>query len=152
MKHRFWSKHPETFPGAMVKTTLRAGVADTPKTIKVPLLEPKWDAPRLADNRRKVSAPSPPSLAPGPNTDIQVIHDAVQQAAAWVQPLRREMGRVIVGQEHLIDSLIIVLVANGHLLLEGVPGRAETPRSRSSRGFWKNCQRHESRRSGDDYE
>ena len=110
----------------MVKTPLRAGVADIPKTMKVPLLEPKWDAPRLADDRRKVSAPTPTSLAPGPNTDIQAIHDAVQQAAAWVQPLRQEMGRVIVGQEHLIDSLIIGLVANGHLLLEGVPGLAKT--------------------------
>ena len=36
------------------------------------------------------------------------------------------MGRVIVGQEHLVDRLLVGLIANGHLLLEGVPGLAKT--------------------------
>ena len=52
--------------------------------------------------------------------------EAVKQASAWVEPLRREVGRVIVGQKYLVDRLLIALVANGHVLLEGVPGLAKT--------------------------
>ncbi|MCE0497888.1 MAG: MoxR family ATPase [Methylacidiphilales bacterium] len=51
---------------------------------------------------------------------------AVKEAAAWVYPLRQEIGRVIVGQKYLIDRLLIALIANGHILLEGVPGLAKT--------------------------
>jgi MoxR-like ATPase len=52
--------------------------------------------------------------------------EAVKEASAWVYPLRREIGRVIVGQKYLIDRLLIALIANGHVLLEGVPGLAKT--------------------------
>ena len=52
--------------------------------------------------------------------------EAVRQASFWVQPLRQEIGRVIVGQKYLIDRLLIALLANGHVLLEGVPGLAKT--------------------------
>jgi MoxR-like ATPase len=62
----------------------------------------------------------------GPNPAIQAVHDAVQETSAWVRPLQQEMGRVIVGQKHLIDRLLIALVTNGHVLLEGVPGLAKT--------------------------
>ena len=47
-------------------------------------------------------------------------------AAAWLERLRSEVGRVIVGQQHLVDRLLIGLLANGHVLLEGVPGLAKT--------------------------
>jgi len=57
---------------------------------------------------------------------VQAIHDAVQRASAWVQPMRREMGRVIVGQEGMVERLLVALLANGHVLLEGVPGLAKT--------------------------
>jgi MoxR-like ATPase len=57
---------------------------------------------------------------------VQVIHDAVQRAAVWVQPMRREIGRVIVGQEKMVERLMVALLANGHVLLEGVPGLAKT--------------------------
>src|SRR5262245_8626628 len=50
----------------------------------------------------------------------------VQRAAAWVSSLRKEIAQVIVGQEHLVDRLLIGLLANGHVLLEGVPGLAKT--------------------------
>src|ERR1700747_147811 len=50
----------------------------------------------------------------------------VQKAAGWIATLRKEIGHVIVGQEHLIDRLIVGLLANGHVLLEGVPGLAKT--------------------------
>jgi MoxR-like ATPase len=50
----------------------------------------------------------------------------VKEAGAWIYPLRQEIGRVIVGQNYLIDRLLIALIANGHVLLEGVPGLAKT--------------------------
>jgi MoxR-like ATPases len=43
-----------------------------------------------------------------------------------VEPLRQQMARVIVGQEELIDRLMVGLISNGHILLEGVPGLAKT--------------------------
>ena len=60
--------------------------------------------------------------------------DAVQRAARetvmensrWVAPLQAEMARVIVGQKHLLDRLLVALLTNGHVLLEGVPGLAKT--------------------------
>ena len=52
--------------------------------------------------------------------------EKVRTEAAWVELLRREIGRVIVGQKYLIDRLIVGLLANGHVLLEGVPGLAKT--------------------------
>ncbi|MGH8023188.1 MAG: AAA family ATPase [Limisphaerales bacterium] len=48
------------------------------------------------------------------------------EVSGWVQKLRDEIGRVIVGQEALIERLLIGLLANGHVLLEGVPGLAKT--------------------------
>ena len=62
----------------------------------------------------------------GQNAGIQAINEAVQQASGWVRPLQQEMSRVIVGQKALIDRLVVGLVSNGHLLLEGVPGLAKT--------------------------
>ena len=46
--------------------------------------------------------------------------------SAWIAPLRQEIGRVIVGQRHLLDRLLIAMLTNGHVLLEGVPGLAKT--------------------------
>jgi MoxR-like ATPase len=74
--------------------------------------------------RRTLATPNP--IVSNPNTGIQAINDAVRQNSAWVQPLRQEIGRVIVGQQHLIDRLIVGLISNGHILLEGVPGLAKT--------------------------
>ncbi|HUK83725.1 MAG TPA: MoxR family ATPase [Verrucomicrobiae bacterium] len=62
----------------------------------------------------------------GHNSNIQAINEAVAKSSAWVQPLEQEISRVIVGQQHLVDRLLVGLVANGHLLLEGVPGLAKT--------------------------
>ncbi|RYD32061.1 MAG: MoxR family ATPase [Verrucomicrobiaceae bacterium] len=70
-----------------------------------------------------------PSQAPtvgSPNAGIQAINEAVRAASGWVQPLRHQMARVIVGQDQLVDRLMIGLISNGHILLEGVPGLAKT--------------------------
>jgi MoxR-like ATPase len=60
------------------------------------------------------------------NTGINALNQAVQEAGAFVHPLFTEIGRVIVGQSYLVERLVIGLLANGHVLLEGVPGLAKT--------------------------
>lgn len=57
---------------------------------------------------------------------IRVIHEKVKQASVFVQALKQEIGKVIVGQDYLIERLLIGLLADGHVLLEGVPGLAKT--------------------------
>ncbi len=57
---------------------------------------------------------------------IQKINEAVREHSAWVAPLKYELSKVIVGQEHLIERLVIGLLSGGHLLLEGLPGLAKT--------------------------
>lgn len=58
--------------------------------------------------------------------DIRLINEKIQQESGFVEIISLEMNKVIVGQKHLIDSLLIGLLSNGHLLLEGVPGLAKT--------------------------
>lgn len=50
----------------------------------------------------------------------------IEAASSWVAPLREEIGRVLVGQVELVDRMLIALLTNGHVLLEGVPGLAKT--------------------------
>jgi len=57
---------------------------------------------------------------------IQEITDSVRASGSWVRPLREEIARTIVGQDGLIDRLLVALLGNGHVLLEGVPGLAKT--------------------------
>jgi MoxR-like ATPase len=57
---------------------------------------------------------------------MRAAREAVQDNSSWVLPLRHEMARVIVGQRHLVDRLLVALLTNGHVLLEGVPGLAKT--------------------------
>ena len=77
--------------------------------------------------------PAPPvpvgEQLPGRETgspSIQEINAAVTKASAWLPLLKTEMSRVIIGQEYLIDRLLIGLLAGGHILLEGLPGLAKT--------------------------
>jgi MoxR-like ATPase len=53
-------------------------------------------------------------------------HEAIAKASAWVALLRTEISRVLVGQTMLVDRLLVALLTNGHVLLEGVPGIAKT--------------------------
>jgi MoxR-like ATPase len=54
------------------------------------------------------------------------ITQQVKQHGQWIAPLQTEMARVVVGQKNLVDGLLIGLLCNGHILLEGVPGLAKT--------------------------
>jgi len=58
--------------------------------------------------------------------DIQSINDKIEKESAFVDLLTLEMNKVIVGQKHMIERLLIGLLGQGHILLEGVPGLAKT--------------------------
>jgi MoxR-like ATPase len=60
------------------------------------------------------------------NSGIKAINDEVQQAGAFLTPLFAEINKVVIGQKYLVERLVIGLLANGHVLLEGVPGLAKT--------------------------
>ena len=60
------------------------------------------------------------------NVNIKELNERIQKESAFVDILSLEMGKVIVGQKHLVENLLIGLLANGHILLEGVPGLAKT--------------------------
>ena len=57
---------------------------------------------------------------------LDELNARVSSAAAWVTRLREVVGKIVVGQQYLIDRLLVGLLANGHVLLEGVPGLAKT--------------------------
>jgi MoxR-like ATPase len=71
-------------------------------------------------------ADSPITTTPTPKTDIQALNEKIQKESAFVDLLYMEMDKVIVGQKHMIERLLIGLLSNGHILLEGVPGLAKT--------------------------
>jgi MoxR-like ATPase len=60
------------------------------------------------------------------NTDIKAITEAVQKESAFIEPLFLETSKIIVGQKPMLERLLIGLLCNGHVLLEGVPGLAKT--------------------------
>ena len=58
--------------------------------------------------------------------DIRQLNERITQAGQFTDKLREEISHVIVGQSHMLDRLLIGLLSNGHVLLEGVPGLAKT--------------------------
>ena len=58
--------------------------------------------------------------------DIRDLNDLIASKGSFISLIRSGMNRKIVGQKHLVDSLLIALLSNGHVLLEGVPGLAKT--------------------------
>ncbi len=58
--------------------------------------------------------------------DIRQLNERIAHASQFIDKLRNEIGHVIVGQSHMLDRLLISLLSNGHILLEGVPGLAKT--------------------------
>lgn len=59
-------------------------------------------------------------------TDIREINEKIQRESAFVDLLNIELGKVIVGQKYMVERLLIGMLSNGHILLEGVPGLAKT--------------------------
>lgn len=60
------------------------------------------------------------------NFDIRELNERIEKQSAFVTNLMAGMGQVIIGQKHLVESLLIGLLSDGHILLEGVPGLAKT--------------------------
>ncbi len=58
--------------------------------------------------------------------DIRALNERIEKESAFVTNLTAGMDQVIVGQKHLVESLLIGLLSDGHLLLEGVPGLAQS--------------------------
>ena len=59
-------------------------------------------------------------------TDIKVLNEKIQKESEFVDLITLEMNKVIVGQKHMLERLLIGLLSDGHILLEGVPGLAKT--------------------------
>jgi len=59
-------------------------------------------------------------------SDVRAINELVERESAFIDAILSEVGRVIVGQEHMVERLLIGLLTSGHVLLEGVPGLAKT--------------------------
>src|SRR6187455_402100 len=59
-------------------------------------------------------------------SNTQELTQQVKEASQWIAPLQQEIARLIVGQKYLVDGLLVGLLTNGHVLLEGVPGLAKT--------------------------
>jgi MoxR-like ATPase len=81
---------------------------------------------RPGSNSRGAQNPSPVRLPEESNDAFRALREVVQENSSWIKPLQQEMSRVIVGQKPLLDRLLIALLTNGHVLLEGVPGLAKT--------------------------
>ena len=62
----------------------------------------------------------------GVAVDLDAINQRVKQESRFVEALRAEVSRTIVGQAYLVDRLLIALLCDGHILIEGVPGLAKT--------------------------
>lgn len=60
------------------------------------------------------------------NVDIQAINEKIRRESGFVEKINKEVSKVIVGQKYMVDRLLIGLLGNGHVLLEGVPGLAKT--------------------------
>ena len=60
------------------------------------------------------------------SVDIRAINEKIEKESAFVDLVNLEMNKVIVGQKYMIERLLIGLLGNGHILLEGVPGLAKT--------------------------
>ena len=58
--------------------------------------------------------------------DIRALNEQIEQQSAFVTNLQTGMAQTIIGQKHLVESLLIGLLSDGHVLLEGVPGLAKT--------------------------
>jgi MoxR-like ATPase len=58
--------------------------------------------------------------------DIRLLNEKINHSASFIDKIHAEIGKIIVGQNHMIERLLIGLLSNGHILLEGVPGLAKT--------------------------
>jgi MoxR-like ATPase len=60
------------------------------------------------------------------STDIKAVNERIQKESAFIDALQMEIGKTIIGQKYMVERLLVGLLSNGHILLEGVPGLAKT--------------------------
>ena len=60
------------------------------------------------------------------SNDLTALNEKIRQESEFVERLQFELGKVIIGQEYMLERLLLGLLSNGHVLLEGVPGLAKT--------------------------
>ena len=65
-------------------------------------------------------------ITASPVTDISALNERINRESSFVELLNIELGKTIVGQKYMIERLMLALLSNGHILLEGVPGLAKT--------------------------
>jgi MoxR-like ATPase len=58
--------------------------------------------------------------------DIRLLNEKINHSATFIDKIHAEIGKIIIGQHHMVERLLIGLLSNGHILLEGVPGLAKT--------------------------
>ena len=68
----------------------------------------------------------------------QEITQQVQEMGQWIPPLREQIGRVVIGQKYLVDRIVTGVAANGHILLEGVPGPGQDAHGENAGGLHPN--------------
>lgn len=61
-----------------------------------------------------------------PNIDLELLHRQIHLESAFVEDIKNEMSKTLVGQQYMVDRLLLGLLSNGHILLEGLPGLAKT--------------------------
>jgi len=72
------------------------------------------------------NSPSTTTSSMAMGMDIKALNEKIQQESSFIDLITMEINKVIVGQKHLTESLLVGLLADGHILLEGVPGLAKT--------------------------
>ena len=60
------------------------------------------------------------------SVDMKALGEKIEEHSSFIDEIRKELDKVIIGQRYMIDRLLIGLLTNGHVLLEGVPGLAKT--------------------------
>jgi len=78
------------------------------------------------DQLHQAPEPANPAQTTDVYSSIQRINEEVKAKSGWISPLKYELSKIIIGQEHLIERLLIGLITGGHILLEGLPGLAKT--------------------------
>ena len=76
--------------------------------------------------------------------NIKELNERIKSESSFVDLISMEMNKVIIGQRHLVESLLIGLLSDGHILLEGVPGLAKTLATTHRSSFSTECSSTES--------
>jgi MoxR-like ATPase len=86
---------------------------------------PSGAVPEAPAEAPPADATTPEPVAPG-GPDVRMLGEAVERESVWVDTVTAEVGKVVIGQKYMVDRILIGLLANGHCLIEGVPGLAKT--------------------------